>query len=175
MLGPLEVDEAHMSVIAEPPPVLSYRRPQRCRLERGVHVFTPASMALHFAKGGAVACFFPLVALSCVVLVQEPGWGILFAGAGIIAAGAVTVGGALCFFAAAAVRLLLTGHRVRLLFVPRSLITWTGVTNPLIVMAIIATSAKMLGSQPDWRIIIPAMCLPGAIIGASLPRSIRRR
>jgi len=169
------VDEADMSVIAESPPVLSYRRPQRCRLERGVHLFTPVSMALHFAKGGAVACFFPLLAFSCVVMIQEPGWGILFTCAGIITAGAVTAGGALCFFAAAALRLLLTAHRVRLLFAPRSLITWTGVTNPLIVTAIIATAARVLGREVDWRIIIPAMCLPGAIIGASLPRSIRRR
>ena len=169
------VDDAHMGVIAESPPVLSYRRPQRCRLERRAHLFTPASMALHFAKGGAISCFFPVLAFSCVAVVQSPGWGLLFTIVSIIAAGTVTAGGALCFFAAAALRLLLTGHRVRLLVISRSLITWTGVTNPLVVTAIIATAARVLGREPDWRIIIPAMCLPGAIIGASLPRSIRRR
>jgi hypothetical protein len=161
--------------VLQTPPVLSYRRPQRFRLVRAIHLVTPKAMALHFTKGSAIAGSFPLLAFSCIAVVGHAGWGILLTAAGLIAFAATVVSGGVCFFVAAKLRLAITGARVRLLYVSRGLITWTGAANPLVVVAILALVARLTDREPDWRFIVPVMGAPAAIMAALIPRPLRRR
>ena len=175
MTGGGKVDEAHMPATLESPPVLSYRRPQRDRPDRAIHLVTPGSMALHYAKGSAFACVFPLLAFSCMSVLQHPAWGLIFTAVGLIAMAALALCGGITFYGVARLRLAATRDRVRLLFAPRGVITWTGAASPLVVIAILAFCARLLDREPDWRIILPAMCAPAAVIAALVPRPLRRR
>ena len=132
-------------------------------------------MALHFGKGSALACIVPATMLSCAGLFQHAGWGMIFTLAALSLVAAMSFVGALTFYVAACVRLFVCRARVRHLFVSRSLLTWAGIGSPLVVFASMALGRWAAGWEPDWRIVLPAMAAPGAIIGASLPRPLCRR
>ena len=132
-------------------------------------------MALHFGKGSALACIIPALLLSCAGLFQHAGWGMMFAIAILSVVAAMSLAGAVSFYLTLAIRLALGRDRVRHLLIARSLLTWSGVASPLVVFASIAMGGRLRGGEPDWRIVIPAMCAPGVVIAAFVPRPLCRR